>query len=152
VIQLYTEGTLTHFIDEYLSPRPGKSNLSSATSFTLALAPYPGYCTTLSCDTSTHLVQPSMLCISPTVFVLSFWSTIVAMNSSLSSAPALYVSCRARRSGPERDDSWLASISDDSHNYSLVVHDSVNVRDDSPFTGYFDSLQKVLFGTPFSTD
>ena len=40
----------------------------------------------------THPVQPSMLWGSPTFFVRSFWSTMVARNSSFSSAPALHVS------------------------------------------------------------
>lgn len=51
------EAVLTHFILEYFSPRPGKSNLPiSEASFAWSLL--------------AHLVQPWMLCVSPTVLFL----------------------------------------------------------------------------------
>lgn len=57
---------------------------------------------------------------------------MVAMNSSLSSAPALFVS-----------GNW-------DHD-SLVVHDSVNVCNDTVIRCGIDSLFEILLGTPFGT-
>ena len=57
---------------------------------------------------------------------------MVAMNSSLSSAPALFVS-----------GDWDRG--------SLVVHDGVNVGDDTVIRGGIDSLLEILLGTPFGT-
>lgn len=68
----------------------------------------------------THLVQPSMLCISPTSLLRLFSSTMVAINSSVSSAPAL-------------EDVFISLLITDrllSANL-LVIQDSINVSDNA---------------------
>ena len=115
----------TQRIGEYLSPRPGKSNLHQD-SFSDAIWQRG----------SNDFVQPSMLCVSPMVFLLSSSATMVARNSSLSSAPAL---------SPEMSDHsdrlWMAKD-------VLVIQNCVNVSNDSLVGGDLDSLKQVLLGTP----
>lgn len=68
----------------------------------------------------TYLVHPSILCISPTSLLRLFSSTIVAINSSVSSAPAL-------------EDVLISLLITDrllSANL-LVIQDSINVSDNA---------------------